>query len=46
MPHEWLAARHCMGHPAAMSPLVGRTRKDPKIQKILKKHEKTFKPKD
>jgi hypothetical protein len=44
--HEWLAERLCMGHPAAMSQLVSRTRKDPKIQKILKKHEKTFKSKD
>jgi hypothetical protein len=39
----WLTARLWMGHPAAMSQLVSRARKDPKIQKILKKHEKTFK---
>lgn len=35
-----------MGHPAAMCQLVGRARKDPKIQKILKKYEKIFKSKD
>lgn len=46
MTNEWLALRLCMGHPAAMSQLVSRTRKDPKIQKILKKYEKTFKSKD
>jgi hypothetical protein len=43
---SWLAARLCIGHPAAMCQLVSRTRKDPKIQKILRKHEKTFKSKD
>ena len=44
--NEWLTARLCMGHPAAMCQLVSRARKDPKIQKILKKHEKAFKSKD
>ena len=44
--NDWLAKRLCMGHPAAMSQLVNRARKDPKILKILKKHEKTFKSKD
>ncbi len=43
---EWLALRLCMGHSAALSQLVSRTRKDPKIQKILRKHGKTFKSKD
>jgi REP element-mobilizing transposase RayT len=44
--NDWLANRLCMGHPAAMSQLVNRARKDPKNLKILKKHEKTFKSKD
>jgi hypothetical protein len=44
--NEWLTARLCMGHPAAMCQLVSRARKDPKIQKILKNHEKPLKSKD
>jgi hypothetical protein len=44
--NEWLTARLCMGHPAAMCQLVSRARKDPKIQEILQKHEKTFQSKD
>jgi hypothetical protein len=44
--NEWLTARLCMWHPAAMCQLVSRARKDPKIQKILKKQEKTFRFKD
>lgn len=40
MKNEWLAIRLCTGHPAAMSQLVSRLRKDPKALKIQKKHEK------
>ena len=46
MKNEWLVNRLCMGHPAAMSQLVSRARKDPKTLKIMKKYEKTFKSKD
>ena len=44
--NDWLASRLRMGHPAAMSKLVGRTLKDPKSQKILKKYDKIFNSKD
>lgn len=44
--NDWLAKRLCKGHPAAMSQLVNRARKDPKHLKLLKKHERTFKSKD
>ncbi len=46
MNNDWLAKRLCMGHPAAMSQLVNRIRKDPKSLRTLKKHEKTFISKD
>ena len=46
MSNDWLAKRLQMGHPAAMSQLVNRLRKDPASIKSLKKHEKTFKSKD
>lgn len=46
MKNDWLAKRLCMGHPAAMSQLVNRARKDPANLKILNKHEKIFKSKD
>jgi len=46
MSNDWLAKRLQMGHPAAMSQLVNRLRKDPAGLKTLKKYEKTFKSKD
>jgi putative transposase len=46
MTNEWLAKRLCMGHPAAMSQLVNRMRKDPKMLKTTKNYEKIFKSKD
>ncbi len=44
--NDWVARRLCMGHPAAMSQLVNRTRKDPKKLKLMKKLERTLKSKD
>ncbi len=44
--NDWLAKRLYMGHPASMSQLVNRARKDPKALKILRKCEKTLKSKD
>lgn len=46
MNNDWLAKRLCMGHPAAMSQLVSRIRKDPRGLKSLRKYEKVLKPKD
>jgi len=46
MSNEWLASRLAMGHPASMSQLVNRSRKDEKNQKSLKKYEKILKSKD
>jgi putative transposase len=44
--NDWLAKRLHMGHPAAMSQLVNRLRKDSAGLKILKKYGKIFKSKD
>ena len=44
--NDWLASRLRMGHPAAMSRLVSRALKNPKIQKIKKKYDKIFNSKD
>jgi hypothetical protein len=44
--NDWIAGRLAMGHPASMSQLVHRMRRDPKASKQLKKHEKTLKIKD
>jgi hypothetical protein len=41
--NDWIAGRLAMGHPASMSQLVHRMRRDPKASKQLKKHEKTLK---
>ena len=46
MSNEWLARRLAMGHPASMSQLVNRMRKDEMNQKSLKKYEKILKSKD
>jgi hypothetical protein len=46
MTNEWLAVRLGIGHPAATSQLVSRTGKNPKIQNIIKKHEKPVMPQD
>ena len=46
MANDWLAKRLSMGHPASMSQLVNRMRKDEKSLSVFKKYEKTFKPKD
>ena len=46
MANDWLAKRLSMGHPASMSQLVNRMQKDEKSLRILRRHEKTFKPKD
>jgi hypothetical protein len=44
--NDWIAGRLAMGHPASMSQLVHRMRRDSKASKPLKKHEKTLKSKD
>lgn len=44
--NDWLAKRLGMGHPAGMSQLVKRARRDSKTLKILKKYERTLKSKD
>ena len=44
--NDWMAKRLSMGHPASMSQLVNRARRDSKILKILKKYEKILKSKD
>jgi hypothetical protein len=46
MSNKWLASGLVLGHPASMSQLVNRLRKDKKNQKSLKKHEKILKSKD
>gem|GEM_PF-112133 len=46
MSNDWLARRLAMGHPASMSQLVNRPRKDEKTQKPLKVYEKILKSKD
>lgn len=44
--NEWIARRLAMGHPASMSQLVHRLRRDPKASKQLRKHDKILKTKD
>lgn len=46
MSNEWIAQRLAMGHPASMSQLVHRMRKQPKESKRLKGYEKILKPED
>jgi putative transposase len=44
--NEWIAKRLAMGHPASMSQLVHRMRREPKESKRLKGYEKILKSKD
>jgi len=44
--NEWIAERLAMGHPASMSQLVHRMRREPKEGKRLKRYEKILKSKD
>jgi putative transposase len=44
--NDWLAKRLEMGHPAGMSGLVNRMRKEPERRNILKKYEEMLKTKD
>ena len=44
--NDWIAERLVMGHPASMSQLVHRMRRNPKESKRLKRYEKTLKTKD
>lgn len=44
--NDWIAQRLAMGHPASMSQLVHRMRREPKGEKRLKKYEKTLKSED
>lgn|GEM_PF-4691121 len=46
VPNEWITERMAMGHPASMSQLVHRLRKDSYAANQLKKYEKTLKSKD
>lgn len=44
--NDWIAERLAMGHPASMSQLVNRLRRNPEAARQLKKHEKALKSKD
>jgi hypothetical protein len=46
MINEWIAKRLAMGHPALMSQLVYRMRREPKESKRSKEYEKILKSKD
>ena len=44
--NDWIAQRLVMGHPASMSQVVHRMRRNPKESKRLIGYEKLLKPKD